>query len=662
MRSNLDSLNADTPSPTQGDIINSQVYTPSTADVAGAYVDDAFNGIGSLNYSLNASKVNQGVEITEDEYKNSDFYRHDINYYAGMTKKGSEILFNNKTNQETRDFIKQSGSTSQNIAGFVLSVPPSLFEPRNLAEGLAIGAVTEGLGVVKLFGSVAKNFGTLQRTLAMGAVQSVIQSTADIPTDIYFSKKMQDEYTVADGLTNFALDLTLGAGIDLTVNKLFKPKNKTQPVESQQPQLKSQLYKNIETQAKQYGLNPDLIHIIGGAESNLNDKAVNKNTKAFGIFQFTKATAKEYGITEKSTQSEQIDAMLRYTTNSKKIIETKLNRAVSDNEIYMGHVFGATGAMRMLESGNNEKFLDVAKKYNLYVGKNGDSYAKLVMTQNGLPENATVKEIYNWSTDRLNISKSRIGNPNGIISNNDADILDTAISQIANGNKLDLTAIHAKQHSENLKDSEIFLKETNKKFIKQSEKLKEKLEKDLFDNAIDSNAKLSETQKLYDDTLLDYEINNKFRIDQYEESLKTNTNNTEFYNFDNSFKSEIEIQRQYFKKSFDTIKNLKTKYDNLSNEVLNFNIKKRSNEILTENNNTVNQEFERQSLKSNRLKPLNKETKRISNDLNEKSSELKASNNKDDMSLAMQTAQNELKSKSIAVKKLEAKIRTNRSR
>lgn len=120
----------------------------------------------------------------------------------------------------------------------------------------------------------------------------------------------------------------------------------------------------IADKAKQAGVDPALMLAIGGAESGINPNAKNSKSSASGIFQFTKSTGAQYGVSSSSPVDQQIDAGIQFTKDNINQLRGNLGRQPSSGEIYAAHVFGASGASNLIQAPQDMPIADAIKQYD----------------------------------------------------------------------------------------------------------------------------------------------------------------------------------------------------------------------------------------------------------------------------------------------------------
>ena len=146
------------------------------------------------------------------------------------------------------------------------------------------------------------------------------------------------------------------------------------------------VYETIANAANKYGVPVEALLAIAKIESGFNPNAQNPRSSAGGLFQFTDATAKEYGLTgdKRNDVAAQADAAARMIqTNSRSLTKT-LGRAPNAGELYLAHQQGLTGARALLANPN----LTAAQALEgIYGGR-----AASVIRQNGGDPNAPASQ------------------------------------------------------------------------------------------------------------------------------------------------------------------------------------------------------------------------------------------------------------------------------
>lgn len=574
----LEELGYEEKAPTIGELATMPYsFDPTTSQVLESYAEEAWKGVGTLHFDLLASEAEkakeQGTPLTEEEYQKHPLFRSDIPYDESLTESRLKILNDVKQEGAERDFIRSQGTAMQNILGFVGSIPAAMVEPRGLAEGLAIGAVTMGAGTaIRPVRALMSNWGTLRKSLTLGAVQGTIQSGIDAPINYYQAKKLHEKYGWEDILTDWTVGTALGATIDVGAFKIGQFREKRR--ERKREAYKNRLHKQISVGANKYGIDSDTAYAIVGIESNYNPDAINKDTKAFGLFQFVESTGKEYGVDANSSPEEQMDAFFRFTDDNINHIAKKIKRTPDPHEVYMGHLFGRYGAASMLTAKNkSQRFTDWARQNGFYKGKE-----RLVMTQNGLPPDATVQEAINFAKDKMDHHIGHIGMENQkMISDADVDALDVSMEQVMEGRRVDTDPVYAQQMSVFLKDSEGFLKRFNEDYNRRREIVLAGAKSRTYD--------IEKVKEEVSEIMTASEVESEFRISQYESQQKAVIEGEkdvrdEFYNFRDDYRDQIEQKQGLYKKYFNQLEGLKAKQKETLREIETFDYDARVREAM----------------------------------------------------------------------------------
>ncbi len=85
-------------------------------------------------------------------------------------------------------------------------------------------------------------------------------------------------------------------------------------------------------------------------ESGGDPNAANPKSSASGLFQFTAATAQQYGLKDPTDPVEARKAVEKFTADNAKTLETKLGRTPTEGELYLAHQQGAKGALDLLQN------------------------------------------------------------------------------------------------------------------------------------------------------------------------------------------------------------------------------------------------------------------------------------------------------------------------
>jgi hypothetical protein len=97
-------------------------------------------------------------------------------------------------------------------------------------------------------------------------------------------------------------------------------------------------------------MNEDYYKRLAEIESGGNPNAQNPNSSAGGLFQFTDATAKQYGLDDKMDPVKSRQAVEKFTADNAKTLTSKLGREPTQGELYLAHQQGAGGALKLLSN------------------------------------------------------------------------------------------------------------------------------------------------------------------------------------------------------------------------------------------------------------------------------------------------------------------------
>lgn len=192
---------------------------PTTSETIGAYVQETFQGEGSLSQDIEAMNIRdserQGRDkpISEESWKNSSYFRQGLTYHPNMTEYSAKTLSEIEDSRNNRKLIMDKASKLQTVAGFGVGFLSGIVEPKNLVSGVAAGLVTGGVG--SLVPSVGRMIATtsVRGAATRGAIEGVVGAAATEPSNLESSKIVQGDYTMADSMVNLALGSILGAGL-----------------------------------------------------------------------------------------------------------------------------------------------------------------------------------------------------------------------------------------------------------------------------------------------------------------------------------------------------------------------------------------------------------------------------------------------------------------
>lgn len=102
----------------------------------------------------------------------------------------------------------------------------------------------------------------------------------------------------------------------------------------------------------QYGLPKNFLAQTAKIESSFNPSAKNPNSSAAGLFQFTRGTARDYGLANPLDPIASTDAAARLAADNKATLARALGRDPSAGELYLAHQQGGGGASKLLANPN----------------------------------------------------------------------------------------------------------------------------------------------------------------------------------------------------------------------------------------------------------------------------------------------------------------------
>lgn len=561
----------------------SQELRPTTGEVISAYTEDVFLGQGSLSQFLTSQDViaakDVGTPLSEEEFKQKK-YNPNIKFEADMTEKSADILNNYFNEQEERDLIIQSARTYQDILGFGISTAASFVEPKQFATGVVLGGVVGGsaAAITARTGQRLLSRNISKRALQVGAATGLAEAVTAVPLDVNTAKNLQQDYDILDGFIDTAVGMALGAGADIAINKLgtaFKKAKdqKNNFIKNKKDRQNNPIEFSILDNAPKYNLNPDHIYALVAYESGLNPKAVNPDSGAFGLGQMMPSVAKHYGITDKSSVQDQVDALLKYTNDNQKIFKNKMGRDFADpNEMYMAHWLGASGAAEVLSADPNVKFADYMKKNTpYYKRKDGISYASQVLKQNRLPADATMRDVIEASKERIYkyMGESQFIEPSPELIARTDQIQNQALQGVPQSTD----SLVTKEISEVYRDAEKFINDYNKDYL---------IKKDQIDKKIQDLVTTGKIDKIDEDDIIvsldQYRSGIETRLQQYKQ--KVEQYQVDFQIPDAYKPSFLEVESSFYKQEVANLKNIGADLKKIQDFIGSFNIEDRVDDLL----------------------------------------------------------------------------------
>lgn len=196
-----------------------QNYRPNTSEVVGAFVDEAFEGVGTLEADLRAERVEApGTAITQDEWRESNYFREGIDYYDGMTQEAARILSQTADEVEERAFIISGASPTQLALGFTSGFGAGVFEPKNAGIGLGTaligGAIANRVVGAARLAKAYQKYGRYRSRIAVGGTEGLVAAAVAEPSNRDSAKVLQQDYDMTDSLMNVGLSMTFGAFVN----------------------------------------------------------------------------------------------------------------------------------------------------------------------------------------------------------------------------------------------------------------------------------------------------------------------------------------------------------------------------------------------------------------------------------------------------------------
>ncbi|MEX3690824.1 transglycosylase SLT domain-containing protein [Paraburkholderia sp. BR14263] len=289
----------------------STMNAASSAGGAAAGVSRAARAMGGLKAGLKGGAVLAGI--------------------VGAVELGGIAMSNESSQQKKRDASGAVGGTAGSIAGAALggAIGSVLLPGIGTAIGMSLGGVA-GDAIGRYIGNAAGRamFGHAQGKQAAGTNSKQAQASGDDAsspgdkrslaarvTDAAdaFAKKISE---AADDLVDRLGQLggSIASGVSSTASGVVSGVMSTagrfgRGVNDQVKSLASKL--NFGGLEKQYGLQSGLLSAIAMQESGGNTNAVSP-TGASGLFQFTGATAKQYGITNRFDPAQEAQGAAKY--------------------------------------------------------------------------------------------------------------------------------------------------------------------------------------------------------------------------------------------------------------------------------------------------------------------------------------------------------------
>lgn len=218
---------------------------PQTHQVIKAYVDDVYNGVGSWEADKRVEQIEEidkaGEPISFELFKDMGYK---TKWYPGVTQGGAEALEAWEAEQEQGNIIRSRASTAQTVAGFTAALGAGVFEPKNVAYGVAgsvvatplYGAAASAVRSVRNARNIIQRGRSLGQIAGRGAMDGFVGAAMMEPSNRYAADVLQQDYTMADSMFNMATSALFGAAFGAVPDYVrtrygeYRNKNKAQDV------------------------------------------------------------------------------------------------------------------------------------------------------------------------------------------------------------------------------------------------------------------------------------------------------------------------------------------------------------------------------------------------------------------------------------------------
>jgi hypothetical protein len=200
----------------RGTQMSTPTYSKREMEITGEEYADALKANELIDPFVMATEVQPGMgstfaqavelsapKMSEDEWKNSEFYREEIPYQPNMTRGRAEILSEIYDNARARDALlaKSPGGPGRSVAGFVAEMIPQIFDPVNYIptfSGATAARVTARLGQVG-------------GRIALGAADAMVNTAIVDAALIPMMQAAGEQVTWRDAVTDIAFAGLIGS-------------------------------------------------------------------------------------------------------------------------------------------------------------------------------------------------------------------------------------------------------------------------------------------------------------------------------------------------------------------------------------------------------------------------------------------------------------------
>lgn len=156
----------------------------------------------------------------------------------------------------------------------------------------------------------------------------------------------------------------------------------------------SDLFKST---TEKYGLPQGYLDRTAQIESSGNPHAKNPHSSAAGLFQFTRGTAKQYGLTDPFDAAASTNAAGQLAADNARMLRSSLGREPTAGELYLAHQQGAGGAVKLLSNPNapaveavgRQAVLNNGGNPNMTAGEFANKWINKYDKGGGAPQSAT---------------------------------------------------------------------------------------------------------------------------------------------------------------------------------------------------------------------------------------------------------------------------------
>lgn len=323
-----------------GAVLQPDDLAPTTKQVVGTYIEDAFLGDLTMNQLQEADQLHgyerEGEAMDKDQWEKSEYHRPGIEYYNGMTDQSAQFLANKKDAEDARAEIYSRANSWQSAAGVAAGFAAGIFEPLNIGVGL----VTMGIGnLVTDVGRIGRTVKSLSQTgkyvpaLVKGAAEGAAAAVLTEGVTYNARNDLQSDYDVTDSLFNFATSIALGSGLRAG-GEFFKDRSTAKDIARQQGKLEGATQQVLAGKRVDVGAIQDMMdihdmpHIENIIRNSFEEGAVTKDrlNELLNYKEYTGVEKRGVDVFEKVKSSvENIDKQLAEKTEALKKISTPEN-------------------------------------------------------------------------------------------------------------------------------------------------------------------------------------------------------------------------------------------------------------------------------------------------------------------------------------------------